>query len=347
VAAPSSPVAALERTAYLLEAAAAPTYRVRAFRRAARAIAALGEGELALLAEQGRLTQIAGVGDVTAAIITEALSGATPLYLQRLEDEAAKRPPGPGEVLEATLLGDCHMHSDWSDGGASIEEMAAAAVALGRRYVVLSDHSPRLTVARGLSAERLLQQLGVVAGLNQELAPFRILTGIEVDILEDGSLDQTPDMLARLDVVVGSAHSLLRMEHDAMTRRMISAIEDPYLDILGHCTGRIVVGRGRPQSTFDAEAVFQACVAKDKAVEINSRPERQDPPDDLLMLARDLGCKFAINSDAHYPGQLSWLLLGAQRAAALDIGPERIVNALSADDLRAWAASHRESRVHA
>jgi putative hydrolase len=137
------------------------------------------------------------------------------------------------------------------------------------------------------------------------------------------------------------------MEHDAMTRRMISAIEDPYLDILGHCTGRIVVGRGRPQSTFDAEAVFQACVAKDKAVEINSRPERQDPPDDLLMLARDLGCKFAINSDAHYPGQLSWLLLGAQRAAALDIGPERIVNALSADDLRAWAASHRESRVHA
>jgi putative hydrolase len=206
--------------------------------------------------------------------------------------------------------------------------------------MVLTDHSPRLTVARGLSPERLEEQLRVVEALNAELAPFRILTGIEVDILEDGSLDQTDELLGRLDIVVGSAHSKLRMEAEGMTQRFLKALADPHLDILGHCTGRLVYGRGRPESTFDGEAVFAAAARYDKAVEINSRPERLDPPPRLMELARDAGCRFSIDSDAHAPGQLSWLRYGAEIAVAASVGPERIMNTLGADELRAWAASH-------
>ena len=155
--------------------------------------------------------------------------------------------------------------------------MAEAARALGHEYWTLTDHSPRLTIAHGLNAERLRQQLDVVAELNAELAPFRILTGIEVDILEDGALDQDEELLARLDVVVASVHSKLRMDAPAMTKRMVRAVASPHVDILGHCTGRIIVGRGRPPSTFDAEQVFAVCAATGTAVEINSRPERLDP----------------------------------------------------------------------
>jgi putative hydrolase len=208
--------------------------------------------------------------------------------------------------------------------------------------VALTDHSPRLTVARGLTPERLREQLDVIEALNRELFPFRILSGIEVDILEDGSLDQDEDLLSQLDVVVGSAHSLLRMEHGAMTRRLVRAVANPRLDILGHCTGRLISGRGRPESTFDAEEVFGACRDYDKAVEINSRPERRDPPGRLIDLAAGYGCRFAINSDAHTPGQLSWLRYGSERAQDHGLAPDRIVNTWQADDLLAWTASHEK-----
>ena len=159
----------------------------------------------------GRLTDLPGVGDTTARVIAEALAGETPAYLRAPRGAArptldGPRPPSCGPCS----AGDCHSHSDWSDGGSPIAEMAEAAAALGHEYLALTDHSPRLTVAHGLDAERLRRQLEVVAALNEELAPFRILTGIEVDILEDGSLDQDEDLLARLDVVVASVHSKLR-----------------------------------------------------------------------------------------------------------------------------------------
>jgi len=170
-----------------------------------------------------------------------------------------------------------------------IEEMAEAARDIGHEYVVLTDHSPRLKVAHGLSAERLEKQLDVVAALNDEFAPFRILTGIEVDILDDGTLDQKPSLLARLDVVVASVHSKLRMQALEMTPRLVAAISNPHTDILGHCTGRLVTGRGRPESEFDAEVVFAACAQFDVAVEINSRPERLDPPKRILRLAVEAG----------------------------------------------------------
>src|SRR5688572_7043655 len=328
----------LRRIAYLLEAANEPGFRVRAFRRAANAIEVLPAEKLERMAAAGRLKDLQGVGDVTAGIIAEVLRGETPEYLTRLEEGYKAPDPVTGDAaaILATLRGDCHTHSDWSDGQATIEEMAREAIALGREYIVLTDHSPRLTVANGLTAERLEQQLEIVARLNEDLAPFRILTGIEVDILDEGELDQTDDLLSRLDLVVGSAHSKLRMESEGMTRRFLNALANPHLDILGHCTGRLIVGRGRPESTFDAQAVFEQAVKYDKAIEINSRPERLDPPKPLLMLATALGCRFAIDSDAHTPGQLSWLRYGAELAALEGLDESRIVNTMGADELLAW-----------
>ena len=213
----------------------------------------------------------------------------------------------------------------------------------GRDYLVLTDHSARLTVAHGLNEERLHEQLEVVAEVNEQLAPFRLLTGMEVDILEDGSLDLDPQTLGELDVVVASVHSKLRMDAKDMTARMVAAIESPHSDILGHCTGRLITGRGRPQSSFDAETVFAACAATGTAVEINSRPERQDPPEDLLRLAVALGCSFAIDTDAHAPGQLEWLGRGCRNAVTAEVPFERIVNRGTADELVTWAASHDDA----
>ena len=302
-------------------------------------VEATGDDALAQLHAAGKLTDLAGIGPTTAKVIAEALDGGVPSYLAHLEDETVLD-PGEGAELRAALRGDCHTHSTWSDGGAPIEKMARTAIALGHEYMVLTDHSPRLTVAHGLNAERLRQQLDVVRELNEELAPFRILTGIEVDILEDGALDQSEELLARLDVVVASVHSKLRMERPEMTRRMVRAVASPHVDILGHCTGRKLVGRGRPPSAFDAEIVFAACAQFDTALEINCRPERQDPPDELLALALDWDLRLAMDTDAHAPGQMEWQVHGCDKAARHGIEPGRIVNTMAADDLVAWAASH-------
>jgi putative hydrolase len=344
------PLADLAQIAFLLERAHAPTYRVRAFRNAAAVIAALPDGEAAQRAAAGTLGELSGVGATTDEVITQSMAGVVPDYLARLLTEAPASVAVGGEALRAALRGDLHTHSDWSDGGSGIEEMArTAADVIGHQFIALTDHSPRLRVANGLTSERLRRQLHVVSALNAKLGGFRLLSGIEVDILEDGSLDADPDLLARLDVVVASVHSKLRMDAESMTRRMIAAVANPAVDVLGHCTGRIVGtdpdgrrgGRGgRAPSTFDAELVFAACARFDVAVEINCRPERLDPPRELIKLAVELGCRFAIDSDAHAPGQLDWQPYGCARAAACGVTPERIVNTWAADELLAWTARY-------
>jgi putative hydrolase len=277
--------------------------------------------------------------------VVEAHRGEVPAYLQKLEEQYAELTPlaDDAAALRAALKGDLHAHSDWSDGGSPIREMAEAAISIGHEYLALTDHSPRLTVANGLSPQRLEQQLDVVAALNDELKPFRILTGIECDINVDGSLDQTDELLGRLDIVVASVHSELRAPRAAMTERMLAAVANPHTDVLGHCTGRLVIGRQqrngtqkpRPESDFDADAVFRACVEQGTAVEINSRPERLDPPRRLLSQAVELGCDFSIDTDAHAPGQLDWQDNGCVRAVECGVPADRVINTRTAEQLLA------------
>ena len=335
------PVAALRRIAFLMERQREESRRIEAFRNAARTILPLLEDEVLARADSGTLTELTGIGPSTAAVIADACRGVVPERLALLEKTAGPLVPG-GRELRAALRGDLHSHSDWSDGGSPLEEMAMTAMELGHDYLVLTDHSPRLKVAHGLSAERLTRQLEVIEAVNAHLGDsFTLLKGIEVDILDDGSLDQTDEMLGRLDLRVASVHSKLKMDAAAMTRRMVGAVGNPHTNVLGHCTGRLVTGnRGvRAQSEFDARAVFTACAEEGVAVEINSRPERRDPPTQLLELARDLGCLFSIDSDAHAPGQLDMLDYGCARAQEAGIEPDRVVNTWERDRLLEWAAS--------
>jgi putative hydrolase len=342
------PLEALREIAFLLERALESTYRVKAFRTAAAVVARTDQAELRRLHAAHHLTELDGVGDRTAAVIGEALDGRVPSYLEDVRrththpvqlDEA-------GQALMAQLRGDLHSHSDWSDGGSPIEEMARTAAQLGHEYLALTDHSPRLTVANGLSPERLRRELAIVREVNDELAPFRFLSGIEVDILDDGALDQEPGLLDELDVVVASVHSKLRMDAPTMTRRMVAAIANPRTDVLGHCTGRYVTnntrtGKPRPPSQFDADIVFEACRQFGVAVEINARPERLDPPKELLRLAVEAGCLFSIDTDAHAPGQLDWRPYGVERAVACGVPAERIVTTWDVDRLLEWTRRPR------
>jgi putative hydrolase len=332
-------VDALNEIAFWLERELAPTFKVQAFRKAAVTIGGISRDELAARADDGRLKRTKGIGDRTYQVIEQALGGAVPDYLADLRERGAHPLAEGGEELAALLRGDLHSHSDWSDGGSPVELMAQAARTLGREYLAMTDHSPNLTVANGLSGERLAEQLQLVEGLNSDAGDLRILTGIEVDILENGDLDQTPEWLGRLDVVVASVHSKLRSEKATMTARMLAGIRNPNTNVLGHCTGRLVTGsRGtRPPSEFDADRIFAACAENNVAVEINSRPERQDPPDELIQLALAAGCLFSIDTDAHAPGQLDFLQYGAARATANRVPPERIVTTWPLDKLLDWA----------
>ncbi len=337
---PIEPIDALRRIAFVLERARAGEYRVKAFRGAAVTVLTTPRAELEQRAADGTLGELPGVGKSTEAVIRQALAGEPPEYLQTVEEKYPDRMVDGGEQVRAALRGDLHSHSDWSDGGSPIPEMVAAAMELGHEYLVLTDHSPRLRVANGLSAARLQEQLTVIDVVNRHVDDFTLLKGIEVDILDDGSLDQDDEMLDRLDLRVASVHSKLAMASGAMTRRMVAAVQNPRTNVLGHCTGRLTGGsRGtRGQSSFDAATVFAACAENDVAVEINSRPERCDPPDDLLALARDAGCLFSIDSDAHAPGQLDLLQFGCARAEQFEIPLDRIVNTWPKDRLLDWAA---------
>jgi putative hydrolase len=334
------PADALRRIGFLLERSRAGTFRVQAFRRAAGIVAGMPAAELSARVAAGTLPEVSGLGPATAAAVTQALGGELPAYLGSLQEKESKPLVSGGDRMYTAVVGDLHSHSDWSDGGSPIDEMVLSAVELGQEWMALTDHSPRLKVANGLTAARLTKQLGVVDAVNATLGErFRLLRGIEVDILDDGTLDQTPEMLAQLDVVTASVHSKLAMDAAPMTRRMVAAVRNPRVNVLGHCTGRLVEGgRGtRKQSQFDARAVFEACAENDVAVEINSRPERRDPPDELIDLALRLGCLFALDSDAHAPGQLDFKAYGCERAERHGIPADRIVTTWPVHRVLEWA----------
>ena len=332
------PVIALRQIAYYKDRDRQEPRRVMAYRNAADVIEGLDDAARERHGQANSWQSLPGIGPKTAKVIAQSWAGHEPDVLAELRTTAKDL---GGGAVRAALRGDLHLHSNWSDGSAPIEEMMATAAALGHEYCALTDHSPRLTVANGLSPQRLREQLEVIDGLRARFAPMCILTGIEVDILDDGSLDQEPELLQRLDVVVASVHSKLSMDSAAMTRRLVNAVRNPNADVLGHCTGRLVAGnRGiRPESKFDAEAVFTACRDHGTAVEINSRPERRDPPSRLLNLALEIGCVFSIDTDAHAPGQLDFLGYGAERALDAGVPVDRIVNAWPAEQLLGWAGS--------
>lgn len=329
-----TPVEALERVVHCLDRAHDTGFKAKAFVRALDVARTTPADELEQRATAGTLTELDGIGDSSAKVIQQALAGGDVAYLADLEQKTQVPLTEAGAIYRRALKGDLHMHSRWSDGSATIEAMARNAQAIGHEYMVLTDHSPRLTVAHGLSPERLAQQVEDVAVLNERLAPFRILTGIEVDILEDGTLDHGDDVLSQLDLVIASVHSKLRMEGKAMTERMIRAIANPHVDVLGHCTGRMI-GKRDP-SDFDPDYVFAACAHFHTALEINCRPERLDPPRPLLKMAIDYGCWFSIDSDAHSTGQLEWQPHGCNRAAEVGVPLDRVINTFAADRLLAW-----------
>lgn len=331
----------LHRIAFLLERQQASSYRSAAYRRTGDLLRDLPADAWQARRRDGRWEDLPGVGQSSARAIAAVLAGEVPPVLAELEEDLGARLAATtpaGRDLRARLRGDLHSHTDASDGAAPLTDMALAGVDIGHEYLAVTDHSPRLTVANGLSPARLRAQMARIEAMNPVLEPFRLLRGIEVDVLEDGRLDQEPELLRALDVVVASVHSKLRMERSAMTRRMVTAIEQPWTDVLGHCTGRRVLGRQRPPSEFDAEAVFAACAEHRVAVEVNSRPDRRDPPDDLLAVAAEAGCLFSIDSDAHAPGQLDWLVDGCDRLARHGVASDRVVTTWPLDRLLAWTS---------
>jgi putative hydrolase len=317
----------LRRIAYLLERKLAPSYRVEAFRRAERS---LQEKDIAALATRGELRQVKGVGERIEGIVREVLRQGYSDYRVKLEEELG---PQAVDSLRAALKGDLHVHTLASDGGATMLEMVETAIALGHDYVAITDHSQSLKIARGLSIERLEEQFQLVEQVQAEVGGrIRVLIGSECDILPDGSLDYPDDVLARLDIVVGSVHSKLRIPADEMTERLLTVMQNPYLDVLGHPTGRM---SGAPRSHYDHALVFAAAAHFGVALEINSRPERLDLQPDLVELAASLGCDFAINTDAHAQGQLDWQGYGTSIAQAAGLPPERIINTRDAEELLA------------
>ena len=206
-----TPEAALLRVIHCLDRAQASGFKTKAFVRALDVVRSTDPDELTQRADDDTLIHLDGIGAATAQVIADALAGRTVEYLTDLEVTSRVKVSDQARPYRDALRGDCHMHSTWSDGGAPIERMAATAIAIGHEYMVQTDHSARLTIAHGLNEERLSEQLGQIEVVNEVIADsghdFRVLSGMEVDILEDGALDLSDEMLARLDVVVASVHS--------------------------------------------------------------------------------------------------------------------------------------------
>ena len=258
----------------------------------------------------------------------------------RGEVQAAQSNRLPRLVSLEDIVGELHAHTDWSDGEATLEEMAEAAAASGLKYLVISDHSKSLGVANGLTAERLREQRKEIDRLQKRLGNrLRLFQGIEVEILADGSLDFPDRVLSGLDVVTASVHSSLRQRRDQVTARMLKAIRSPHVDVIGHPTGRMI--GTRDAADLDMESILQAAADAGVALEINSHPERLDLNEAHARRAAELGCLLAINTDAHRPEHLALRRYGVGTARRGWVHPDQVVNTWPVDKLSRWIAGRR------
>lgn len=334
---------ALDQVAFEMERRRVTTRKVEAFRKAATVARATGDTKLRTLQARGAVQTLSGIGASTASVIIDALDGRESPYLEKIIGEHPFPEATIGAELLAQLRGDCHLHTDWSDGGAPLLVMARTARELGHEWMVCTDHTKAAYYAGGLDLERLVAQVELIATVNEQMkldaahgaSPFHVFAGCECDILEGGQLDHPDEVLAMLDFVVASVHSRLGEDEAAMTKRLRTVVENPHVDVLGHCTGRLVEGRGRAPSRFDAVEVFEAAAAHNTAIEINCRPERLDPPRALLRLAVEAGTTFAIDTDAHAPGQLAWQVYGVDRAVECGVAADRVINTCTTAEMLA------------
>ncbi len=332
---PDEAAAYLAEIAYLLRHKG-DGHRARAFTRVAATLLR-DRPDLDALQAAGKLETLEGVGAGIARTLAELVETGASTYLERLRTELAQ-PELTSSKLEFSPLvemgyrGDLHSHTDWSDGGASVVEMALAARARGYQYLAITDHSPRITVVNGLGPERLAAQRRQIDAANREVEGITILQGVEVDILEDGSLDLPYETLAALDVVIASPHLKLRMERSAMTERMLRAVQHPHVDIVGHPTGRRPGSRAGAE--YDFEAVFRQAASSGVVLEMDCDPARMDLSPELAALALASGCRLSLDSDAHAPEQFVYVDLGVWMARRAGVGTDRIVNWLGLEELR-------------
>lgn len=315
---------ALSEIGYLLRQQESERFRAKAFSAAAWAIA-LQRPDLERMHRAQTLTSIEGVGAGIARVLADLIDNGESRYLNRLREQM-QQPAQPDEtpIDFAGYRGDVHSHTDWSDGRATMLEMAEAAGALGYAYLGITDHSPRITVVHGLNAERLLAQSREMAGVQKQVDGVTLLQGIEVDILEDGALDLPDAALEILDVVIASPHVKLRQEPAAMTERMMRAVANPHVDVIGHPTGRRP--GSREGATYDFEAVFKEAAKRGVALEIDCDPARMDLSPEMARTARDLGCRFVLSSDAHSPNEFAYVPMALWMARRAGIPQERILN---------------------
>lgn len=249
----------------------------------------------------------------------------------RGEIEAANNSNLPELVELVDIKGDLHVHSNWSDGGSSIAQMAAAARELNYEYLVITDHSQSLAISRGLSVQKLQAQADEIDQLNQQWEGFRVLKGIEVDILKDGSLDLPDKILQELDIVIASIHSHFNLEKKEQTERLLSAIKNENVDVIGHLTGRLL--NRRPGYELDIERILEETARSHTALEINSHPDRLDIDEHIARKARDMGIKMAVNSDAHHTNQLEYVGFGVTTARRGWLEKEDLLNTLPLTEL--------------
>jgi histidinol phosphatase-like PHP family hydrolase len=318
----------------------------RALRRASRR-ALLWPEEAEDLIKDGRsLTEFPGIGPYLNRQIVqwlenppdrdEAIPEIRRNFLTLAEANAIRsRKPEPF----AGIRGDLQMHTIWSDGSGSIQEMAEAAAALGYSFIAITDHSKGLKIAGGINEDQLAQQADEIATVNHRRAGVRVLRSIELNLSPTGTGDMDHTSLGKLDLVLGCFHSALRKKED-QTERYLNALRNPSIHILGHPRGRIY--NFRLGLTADWSRVFALAAQLDKAVEIDCYPDRQDLSIDLLATARKEGCRISMGTDAHGPSQLSFMELGVAAVIRAKLDPQRILNYMPTDQLLEWAATVRD-----